>query len=195
MKKIIAVILLVATVFLLSSCTLAVDLLATAVDAIGNSMSPPVYESADVEVRFDKLTISVSEGFGDPLVDDVFDMQCAVYEAPDGTRFYIDRYDFDQLDIGGGLPLTAYAEDLRSSLSEDSWYRDISEVTVEDGLTYVRYSTNEIISYTCFAALYMNSESVYVVSFMREGLSYDEYEPYFKTWARSVKVSAAGTEI
>jgi hypothetical protein len=195
MKKALAVILLIATVFALSSCTLVIDLIATGVNSIGKSMSPPVYESAEVEVKFDKLTISVPEGFGEGISDEDFSMYCLIFEAPDGTQLYIEKYDFEELDSGAGLLLTEYAEELRSSLLEDSWYRDVGEVTVEDGLTYVKYSTNQLISYTLFASFYMNGESVYVVTFGREGSSYDVYEPYFKTWARSVKISAAGTEI
>ena len=127
MKKIVAILLLVAVVFTLSSCGLAIDLVTTAGLSVVNAIAPD-YEEPECEFRFAELSITLTEAFADYSTE--LAGQFISYAM---TQVLITRFE-NSLMSGAGLE--ELAEEYQSLLSMNFIEVEFSDTVVDGDKTH-----------------------------------------------------------
>ena len=195
MKKIIALVLLLACVFALSSCNLAIDLVVgTIVEAY------PDYKYPETKFSHGALEITLTEAF---LGDDGVGYNGLWLDTANGTTAVVTRADFLNLDYEPGLSVAEYAEQHKLGMPDNYVEEaeigvsigDFSDVVTRGEYAYYTADVSFVFETRYLFAIFSTASEIYCVEFSGPVYNYEEYEPYYLKWADSVVIDNSNSEI
>lgn len=188
MKKVVVALLLVAVLLSMTSCGLAVDLLATIGLSAVNGIAPD-YKAAECEFEFADISFTLTEAFGEVDAGEI-----ATYTSYALTQVMVER--IERTGLFGYNSSEELAEEHKEMLSMGLYEISFGDIIKDGDVTYFTYTiSNGGSSVTTFFSFYVNEYAAYIFSFLASADSYETYEPYFIKWATSVKTISSGSQI
>lgn len=178
MKRIIAIILLLVMVLSLSGCSF--------VWGVVDTLTEKPFNYALKEYRDSGVSIMLPMVFYKSNADEDGVSYTSTYGFSSVSvrreSWDVSRYDY-------GVSKVEYLEAMREMtiLDESGAFSNIGEVHTEGDLSYFSYDTEMVISFRIFSTVLFTEEWIYIILMFTVKDSYDEYEPYFKEWAATVK--------
>ncbi len=167
MKKALCAVMALALVFLFCACG-----------------TGKVYEAAAKDFSVEGMTITLTWRFSEENAEGY----TACYDSKEAAVFLL-KEDFSMLAGLEDYTLAEYAEAVRKSNEQ----RSPEQVTQKEGLLtfeYEFYDEAQSVTYHYLAVVYKATDAFWLVQFASPASLYEEYEPYFLTWAKSVTFTA-----
>lgn len=151
----------------------------------------PAYKSEEKTFTADGISLTLTSAF---VETDVAEEQgyLVTYVAWEASVFVLK----ESFSLAPGIEsnsLSWYASLVRTANAD----KNPSAVANEDGLTiieYTFYNEEEDKEYSYFTSMYKGTDAYWTVQFVCVTDKYEEYRPYFVTWAKSVNVITLSEE-
>lgn len=148
---------------------------------VGCSLFKKDYEAEPKEFKFQEMSLTLTDSFY--LDEDEGDT--VWYESFNDTSVSIDRFPLSKSDKESFPNALAYAETLNEQIESDN----LSEVIQKDGIIYMTYTAETLgLKFTYFLAVFMSENAVWHVHFICDTPDFEEYEPHFLKWAKTVSI-------
>lgn len=194
MRKLIALLMIIACLFALCSCNIFGTIGMRVVDEVLTAVYPD-YEEEPETFYFAELSITLTESFLPYMNEE----NGASFVSMTNTTVLVEKHPFLYSPYEEGLTLDEYAAIFRERAlgGEIFVYEElhgIGEVESADGVVCLTCEIGYLGSDKCLISFHVGADALWICYFICDEYKFDTYLPHFVGWAASVKISNTETQ-